>query len=67
MPEFRAKLADSQLNLDYPVWVDDDAFDLDRLLLRIVGPGPDARLWRLADDFNVALEELLDCADPARI
>ena len=22
MPEFRAKLADSQLNLDHPVWVD---------------------------------------------
>src|SRR6201991_5331895 len=35
VPEFRAKLADSQLNLDYPVWVDDDAFDLDRHLLRI--------------------------------
>ena len=26
IPEFRAKLADSQLNLDYPVWVEDDAF-----------------------------------------
>ena len=24
IPEFRAKLADTQLNLDYPVWVDDD-------------------------------------------
>src|ERR1700710_2422585 len=35
IPEFRAKLADSQLNLDYPVWVDDDAFDLDRHLRRI--------------------------------
>lgn len=35
VPECRAKLADSQLNLDYPVWVDDDAFDLDRHLLRI--------------------------------
>ena len=30
-----AKLAHSQLNLDYPVWVEDDAFDLDRHLLRI--------------------------------
>src|ERR1044072_8555068 len=36
IPEFRAKLADSQLNLDYPVWGDDDAFDLDRYLFRIV-------------------------------
>src|ERR1700754_4643887 len=35
IPEFRAKLADTQLNLDYPVWVDDDAFDLDRHLFRI--------------------------------
>ena len=24
-------------------------------------------LWRLVDDFNVALEELLDCAGPARV
>ena len=35
IPEFRAKLADSQLNLDYPVWVEDEEFDLDRHLLRI--------------------------------
>ena len=27
IPEFRAKLADSQLNLDYRVWVDEE-FDL---------------------------------------
>jgi len=40
IPEFRAKLADSQLNLDYPVWVEDDAFDLDRHLLhRLVVAG----------------------------
>ena len=25
-----------------------------------------ADLWRLVDDFDVALEELLDCAVPAR-
>src|ERR1700731_3641340 len=43
IPEFRAKLADSQLNLDYPVWVDDDAFDLDRHLLRIGLPWPGGR------------------------
>jgi diacylglycerol O-acyltransferase / wax synthase len=40
IPEFRAKLADTQLNLDYPVWVDDDAFDLDRHLFRIGLPPP---------------------------
>src|SRR5689334_17811624 len=43
IPEFRAKLADSQLNLDYPVWVDDDAFDLDRHLFRIALPSPGGR------------------------
>src|SRR5689334_4662467 len=29
LPTFREKLADSPLNLDHPVWVDDDDFDLD--------------------------------------
>jgi diacylglycerol O-acyltransferase len=43
IPEFRAKLADSQLNLDYPVWVEDDAFDVDRHLLRITLPSPGGR------------------------
>src|SRR3981189_2815185 len=43
IPGFRAKLADSQLNLDYPVWVEDDAFDLDRHLLRICLPSPGGR------------------------
>ncbi|MDQ1494908.1 MAG: diacylglycerol O-acyltransferase / wax synthase, partial [Actinomycetota bacterium] len=41
--EFRAKLADSQLNLDYPVWVEDEEFDLDRHLLRIGLPSPGGR------------------------
>ena len=43
IPEFRAKLADSQFNLDYPVWVEDDEFDLDRHLLRIGLPSPGGR------------------------
>jgi hypothetical protein len=43
IPEFRAKLFDSQLNLDYPVWVEDDAFDVDRHLLRIGLPSPGGR------------------------
>jgi WS/DGAT/MGAT family acyltransferase len=43
IPDFRAKLADSQLNLDYPVWVDDDAFDLDSHLHRIGLPSPGGR------------------------
>ena len=48
IPQFRAKLADSQLNLDHPVWVEDDAFDLDRHLYRIGVPSPGGRT-ELAD------------------
>ena len=43
IPEFRAKVAGSQLNLDYPVWVEEDAFDLDRHLLRIGMSSPEGR------------------------
>ena len=42
MPEFRVKLADSALNLDHPVWVEDDDFDLDRHLHRVGLPSPGA-------------------------
>jgi diacylglycerol O-acyltransferase len=40
VPELRVKLADSQLNLDHPVWVGDDGFDLARHLQRIALPSP---------------------------
>ncbi|MFZ1176290.1 MAG: wax ester/triacylglycerol synthase family O-acyltransferase [Mycobacterium sp.] len=43
MPEFREKLANSPLNLDHPVWVDDDSFDIDRHLHRIGLPPPGGR------------------------
>ncbi len=43
MPEFREKLANSPLNLDHPVWVDDNKFDLDRHLHRIGLPAPGGR------------------------
>ncbi|BBY17704.1 WS/DGAT/MGAT family O-acyltransferase [Mycolicibacterium litorale] len=43
LPELRAKLADSQLNLDHPVWVEDRAFDLSRHLKRISVPSPGGR------------------------
>ena len=43
MPRFREKLADSALNLDHPVWVDDDDFDIDRHLHRIELPQPGGR------------------------
>jgi diacylglycerol O-acyltransferase len=43
MPEFRMKLADNQLNLDHPVWVDDENFQLRRHLQRVGVPAPGGR------------------------
>lgn len=43
LPEFRAKLADSRLNLDTPVWVDDPDFDIDHHVHRIDVPAPGGR------------------------
>jgi diacylglycerol O-acyltransferase / wax synthase len=40
LPELRAKLADSRLNLDHPVWVEDTNFDIERHLKRIRLPAP---------------------------
>jgi diacylglycerol O-acyltransferase / wax synthase len=42
-PQFREKLADSWLNLDHPVWVEDEHFDVDRHLDRIDLPCPGGR------------------------
>ncbi|MGH3966690.1 MAG: wax ester/triacylglycerol synthase domain-containing protein, partial [Mycobacterium sp.] len=44
MPQFREKLADSPFNLDHPVWVDDDTFDIRRHLHRIGLPPPGGRV-----------------------
>jgi hypothetical protein len=44
MPQFREKLADSPLNLDHPVWVDDNNFDVSRHLHRIGLPPPGGRM-----------------------
>ncbi|MGV0834012.1 WS/DGAT/MGAT family O-acyltransferase [Mycolicibacterium thermoresistibile] len=43
LPELRAKLADNQLNLDHPVWVEDTALDLTRHLKRVRLPAPGGR------------------------
>ncbi|OBK31565.1 diacylglycerol O-acyltransferase [Mycobacterium asiaticum] len=43
VPEFRMKLADTQLNPDHPVWVDDDDFQLRRHLHRVAAPAPGGR------------------------
>ena len=48
MPQFREKLANSRLNLDHPVWVDDTDFDADRHLHRIGLPAPGGR-YELAE------------------
>jgi diacylglycerol O-acyltransferase / wax synthase len=43
VPEFRMKLADTQLNLDHPVWVDDETFRLERHVNRVGVPTPGGR------------------------
>lgn len=43
IPTFREKLANSPLNLDHPVWVDDEEFNVDRHLHRIAVPAPGGR------------------------
>ncbi len=43
VPEFREKLANSLLNLDHPVWVEDENFKIDRHLHRIALPAPGGR------------------------
>jgi diacylglycerol O-acyltransferase / wax synthase len=43
MPEFRMKLADNQLNVDHPVWVDDDTFQLERHVQHVGVPAPGGR------------------------
>lgn len=40
MPEFREKMADTALNLDFPVWVEDTDFDIDRHVHQIGLPAP---------------------------
>lgn len=43
MPEFREKMADTALNLDFPVWVEDSEFDIERHVHRISLPAPGGR------------------------
>ena len=44
IPTFRERLANSFLNLDHPVWVEDEEFDVDRHLHRIGLPAPGSRV-----------------------
>ena len=43
VPAFRQKLVDPSLNLDFPVWVTDNDFDLDGHVHRIAVPSPGGR------------------------
>jgi diacylglycerol O-acyltransferase len=63
LPEFRAKLADSQLNLDHPVWVEDNDFDLSHHLQRIALPSPGGRR-ELADACAQIASVPLDRSQP---
>jgi diacylglycerol O-acyltransferase / wax synthase len=40
IPEFRQKLRHVPLDLDHPVWVDDEHFDIDRHVHRLAVPAP---------------------------
>lgn len=43
LPEFRAKLSDSRMNLGTPAWVDDPEFDIDAHVRRVDLPAPGGR------------------------
>jgi WS/DGAT/MGAT family acyltransferase len=63
IPAFREKLANSPLNLDHPVWVDDDKFDIDRHLHRIAVPAPGGRA-ELSEICGHIVERPLDRGRP---
>ncbi len=63
LPELRAKLADSQLNLDHPVWIEDEDFDLTRHVYRIALPSP-GRREELAEVCGRIASESLDRSKP---
>jgi WS/DGAT/MGAT family acyltransferase len=44
IPSFRQKLSNTFLNLDHPVWVEDEDFDVDRHVHRIGLPSPGGRV-----------------------
>ncbi|MFT4125451.1 MAG: wax ester/triacylglycerol synthase family O-acyltransferase [Gordonia sp. (in: high G+C Gram-positive bacteria)] len=43
MPMLRRKLDNSTFNLDHPVWVEDERFDIERHVHRVAVPSPGAR------------------------
>ncbi len=63
LPELRAKVADSQLNVDHPVWVEDRDFDVARHLHRVELPPPGGRT-ELAEICGYISSKLLDRTKP---
>ncbi|WP_226435916.1 WS/DGAT/MGAT family O-acyltransferase [Rhodococcus yananensis] len=63
IPQFRMKIADSPLNPDHPVWIDDAEFDLDRHLHRIAVPAPGTRT-ELSELCGHLAAQTLDRAKP---
>ncbi|WP_422746395.1 WS/DGAT/MGAT family O-acyltransferase [Mycobacterium sp. WMMD1722] len=63
MPEFREKLADSRFNLDHPVWVEDDNFDIERHVHRIAVPVPGGR-EELSEIYGHIASQPLDRSRP---
>jgi len=63
LPELRAKVADSQLNLDHPVWVEDKDFDVSRHVFRVGLPSPGGRT-ELAEVCGHIASEPLDRSKP---
>lgn len=63
LPELRAKLADSRLNLDQPVWVEDSDFDVERHLKRVGLPAP-GRRKELAEICSDVASQPLDRSKP---
>ncbi|MFB1297149.1 wax ester/triacylglycerol synthase family O-acyltransferase [Mycobacterium sp. pW049] len=63
MPEFRERIADTPFNLDHPVWVEDNDFDVERHVHRIGLPSPGGR-YELAEICGHIASLPLDRARP---
>ncbi|NLG47970.1 wax ester/triacylglycerol synthase family O-acyltransferase, partial [Gordonia sp. (in: high G+C Gram-positive bacteria)] len=63
LPVMRRKLADSITNIDHPVWVEDDEFDIDRHVHRIAVPSP-GRIQEVAQMSGHLIGQELDRKKP---
>ena len=57
-PTFRRKVHDHVLNLDHPIWVDDDEFDIERHVRRITASQPGGRMELAAVCSDLAAQPL---------